>query len=76
MLNFKNGKMKSLIELRTFAVEKAAFLGGVGAPSAQVLAVAKEIEGYVLGGEQLPFTAESELSSIGEMLNNAITAAK
>ena len=52
--------MKSLIELRTFAVEKAAFLGGVGAPSAQVLAVAKEIEAYVLGGEQLPFTAESE----------------
>lgn len=46
--------MKSKIEVRTFAVEKAVAVMGVGSPIKDVVAKAQEIEAYVIGEAELP----------------------
>lgn len=46
--------MKSKIEVRTFAVEKAVAVMGVGSPIKDVVAKAQEIEAYVIGAAELP----------------------
>lgn len=67
-------KMKSLIEIRTFAVERAAALAGPGASAAGVIDNAKALESYIVGNAALPEVAESELAGIGSMLSSALAA--
>ena len=52
--------MKSKIEIRTFAVEKAVAVMGVGTPSKDVVAKAKEIESYIIGSAELPEVYDSD----------------
>lgn len=52
--------MKSKLEIRTFAVEKAVAVMGVGMPSKDVVAKAKEIEAYIIGNAELPEVYDSD----------------
>jgi predicted house-cleaning NTP pyrophosphatase (Maf/HAM1 superfamily) len=45
--------MKSKIEVRVFAVEKAISIMGIGTPDKDVISKAKEIEAYVATGEPM-----------------------
>lgn len=55
--------MKSKIEVRKFAVEKATQIMGAGTADKDVISKAKEIEAYIIGEAQLPevFNEEKEL---------------
>lgn len=55
--------MKSKIEVRKFAVEKATQIMGTGTADKDVISKAKEIEAYIIGEAQLPevFNEEKEL---------------
>lgn len=46
--------MKSKIDVRVFAIEKAVVILGAGTPSKDVVAKAKEIEAYVIGNADIP----------------------
>lgn len=46
--------MKSKIEVRQFAVEKAINIMGIGTPDKDVISKAKEIEAYIIGDAVLP----------------------
>lgn len=59
--------MKSKLEIRLFAVEKAVELLGTGAPEKDVVIKAKEIETYVVGSAELP-----EYIDEGEQITSAI----
>lgn len=46
--------MKSKIEVRVFAVNKAVEIMGTGAPAKDVVTKAQEIEQYIMGDAELP----------------------
>lgn len=52
--------MKSKIEVRKFAIEKAIEIMGVGTPDKDVISKAQQIETYIIGQAQLPETDNSE----------------
>lgn len=52
--------MKSKIEVRKFAIEKAIEIMGVGTPGKDVISKAQQIETYIIGQAQLPETDDSE----------------
>jgi hypothetical protein len=52
--------MKSKIEVRKFAIEKAIEIMGVGTPDKDVISKAQQIETYIIGQAQLPETDDSE----------------
>lgn len=52
--------MKSKLEIRKFAVEKAVEVMGVGTPSKDVVAKAQEIEIYITGNAELPEVYDSD----------------
>jgi hypothetical protein len=64
--------MKSKIEARIFAVNKAVEIMGVGALIKDVVAKAQEIEEYVIGEAVLPETYEE--TSPMELLNGIASA--
>lgn len=64
--------MKSKIEARIFAVNKAVEIMGVGALIKDVVAKAQEIEEYVIGEAVLPETYEE--ASPMELLNGIVSA--
>lgn len=65
--------MKSAIEVRKFAVEKAVEIMGAGTADKDVVTKAREIEAYVLGGAILPETYDESNAlsgAIGNILAN------
>lgn len=64
--------MKSKIEVRVFAVNKAVEVMGAGAIIKDVIAKAQEIEKYVIGEAVLPETYEE--TSPMELLNGIASA--
>ena len=59
--------MKSKIEVRKFAVEKAVEIMGVGTPDKNIIAKAQEIENYIIGEAELPEVDKSQEALTGEM---------
>ena len=67
--------MKSKIEVRVFAVEKAISVMGIGTPDKDVIAKAKEIEAYVIGEAELPDVydeANAYTNVVGNLLGNVL----
>jgi hypothetical protein len=64
--------MKSKIDVRVFAVNKAVEVMGTGALIKDVVAKAQEIEAYVIGEAVLPETFEE--ASPMELLNGIASA--
>ena len=64
--------MKSKIEVRVFAVNKAVEVMGAGAIAKDVIVKAQEIEKYVIGEAVLPETYEE--TSPMELLNGIASA--
>lgn len=52
--------MKSKLEVRKFAIDKAVAVMGYGSPAADVVALAQEIEKYVIGNADLPEMYDSD----------------
>lgn len=63
--------MKSKIEIRQFAVEKAINIMGVGTPDKDVISKAKEIETYIIGDTILPDVYD-ESTAITNVLGNIL----
>lgn len=67
--------MKSLIEVRKFAVEKAVEVLGAGTAAKDVVEKAREFEVYIVGSAELPEvyndveTAMGAISSLGSLLS-------
>lgn len=61
--------MKSKIEVRKFAVEKAAQIMGAGTADKDVISKAKEIETYIIGKAALPEVFSEEKELMGEIIN-------
>lgn len=59
--------MKSKIEVRKFAVEKAVMILGAGTADKDVVAKAKEIELYVIGEAVLPEIYDESSALMGIM---------
>lgn len=59
--------MKSKIDVRKFAVEKAVMIMGTGTSDKDVVAKAKEIESYVIGVAVLPETYDESNALMGIM---------
>lgn len=57
--------MKSKIEVRTFAVNKAVEILGHGTPDKDVISKAKEIEAYIIGEAELPETYNEMVEANG-----------
>ena len=64
--------MKSKIEVRVFAIEKAVAILGVGTSDKEVVSKAKEIELYVIGDAVLPDTYD-EANAIGGLIGNVLS---
>lgn len=60
--------MKSKIEVRKFAIERATLLMGVGSSSKDVVSKAKEIESYILDGIELPDVHDDVSSVFGSAM--------
>lgn len=60
--------MKSKIEVRKFAIERATILLGIGSPGKDVVSKAKEIEEYMLDGINLPDVYDE----VGSMFGGAM----
>lgn len=67
--------MKSKVEIRKFAVEKAVELLGSGSPCKDVISKAQEIENYIVGSAKIPETF-SEEDKLSELLSKGISAIK
>lgn len=61
--------MKSKIEVRKFAVEKAAQIMGTGTADKDVISKAKEIETYIIGEAELPEVFSEEKELMGEIIS-------
>lgn len=59
--------MKSKIEVRKFAIEKAVMIMGQGTADKDVVSKAKEIETYVIGEAELPETYDESNALMGIM---------
>lgn len=65
--------MKSKVEIRKFAVEKAVELLGSGSPCKDVISKAQEIENYIVGSAEIPETF-SEEDKLSELISKGILA--
>lgn len=65
--------IKSRLDARHYAVEKAVELMGAGSPSKDVIAKAKEIEAYIVGEADLPEVV-NDAETFGNMLASVIPA--
>lgn len=65
--------MKSKLEVRTFAVNKAVEIMGQGTPQKDVIEKAKEIEAYIIGDAELPETY-SEMDAANGLLGGILNA--
>lgn len=65
--------MKSKIEIRKFAVEKAVTILGTGTPAKDVVSKAQEIEAYVLGNAVLPEVSD-EIESVANAMMPVLSA--
>lgn len=61
--------MKSLIEIRKFAVEKAVEVMGAGTATKDVVEKAREIEVYIVGGAELPEVYKEDEVLVGAINN-------
>lgn len=64
--------MKSKIEVRKFAIEKAIEIMGVGTSDKDVISKAQQIETYIIGQAQLPETDDSEqalMNGVNEIID-------
>lgn len=64
--------MKSKIEVREYAVNKAAEIMGKGTPTDSLIAKAQEIEKYIIGGATLPEIAADTTESLVDGLKSII----
>lgn len=65
--------MKSKIDVRVFAVEKAVAVMGLGSPLKDIIEKAKEIEAYVVSEADLPETYD-EMKEGGEIISRMFKA--
>ena len=63
--------IKSKLDARHYAIEKAVELMGAGSPSKDVVAKAVEIETYIVGGAELP-EVSNDTAQLMEMLGDAL----
>lgn len=63
--------IKSKLDARHYAIEKAVELMGAGSPSKDVVAKAVEIEAYIVGGAELPEVSNDTAQLMG-MLGDAL----
>lgn len=75
LFSLKFTKMKSKIEIRQFAIEKAVSIMGVGTSDKDVITKAKEIESYIIGDAELPEVYD-ETNTVNTLINNLLTAIK
>ena len=64
--------MKSKIDVRVFAIEKAVVILGAGTPPKDVVAKAKEIEAYVIGNADIPEVDNKE-DAVFDMLKGVVS---
>ena len=64
--------MKSKIEVREYAVNKAAEIMGKGTPTDSLIAKAQEIEKYIIGEAMLPEIAADITESLVDGLKSII----
>jgi hypothetical protein len=64
--------MKSKIEVREYAVNKAAEIMGKGTPTDSLIAKAQEIEKYIIGAAVLPEVAADTTESLVDGLKSII----
>lgn len=67
--------MKSKIEVRTFAVNKAVEIMGHGTPQKDVIEKAKEIERYILGDAELP-EVHNDMLALNGIMGNVMSSLK
>ena len=63
--------IKSKLDARHYAIEKAVELMGAGTPSKDVVAKAVEIESYIVGGAELP-EVSNDTAQLMTMLGDAL----
>lgn len=63
--------MISKIEIRKFAIEQAVAIMGTGTPQKDVIAKAKDIETYVIGGADIP-EVSNDTDTINDIMGNAM----
>lgn len=63
--------IKSKLDARHYAIEKAVELMGAGSPSKDVVAKAVEIEAYIVGGAELP-EVSNDTAQLMNMLGDAL----
>lgn len=70
--------MKSKIEIRQFAVERAIMVLGIGVQVKDIIDKAKEIEAYVIGDADLPenYDEMNALSGYANKVFNAVNSSK
>lgn len=64
--------IKSRLDARHYAIEKAVELMGAGSPSKEVVAKAVEIEAYIVGGAELP-EVSNDTAQLMNMLGDALS---
>lgn len=64
--------MKSKIDVRVFAIEKAVAILGAGTPSKDVVTKAKEIEAYIIGNADIPEVDNKE-DAVFDMVKGVIS---
>lgn len=67
--------MKSKIEVRKFAVEKAVEIMGTGTSQKDVVSKAKEIEAYIIGDAVLP-EVYNDMDAVNAILGNVLSGFK
>lgn len=63
--------IKSKLDARHYAIEKAVELMGAGAPSKDVIAKAVEIEVYIVGEAELP-EVTNDLENLSSVLSSVL----
>lgn len=63
--------MISKIEIRKFAIEQAVAIMGTSTPQKDVIAKAKDIETYVIGGADIP-EVSNDTDTINDIMGNAM----
>ena len=63
--------IKSKLDARHYAIEKAVELMGAGAPSRDVIAKAVEIEAYIVGEAELP-EVTNDLENLSSVLSSVL----
>ena len=63
--------IKSKLDARHYAIEKAVELMGAGSPSKDVVDKAVEIESYIVGGAELPEVV-NDLENLSSVLSSVL----